>query len=146
MRFPRASSTIFGLLWAFFQDPPTHWLLDHYFCSEYGEFNHLNIILTNTILIRYISKRSYGRKPNIDPFSPYHQTTPFEFLNRGPTSLVLVGYRLVMLRSLCACSTIFCFCLLSFPCSFCCSKLVLFHPVSCLFCQCLSSMKEGMGS
>ena len=51
-----------------------------------------------------------------------------------------------MLWSLCACSTIFCFCLLSFPRHFCCSRLVLFHPAACLFCQCLSSMKEGIGS
>ena len=55
-------------------------------------------------------------------------------------------YRLVVLRSLCAYATIFCFCLLLFPCRFCCSKLVLFCPAACLFYPCLSSIKEGMCS
>ena len=38
-----------------------------------------------------------------------------------------------MLQPLCACFTIFCFCLLSFPRRFCCSRLALFHSTAC-FC------------
>ena len=51
----------------------------------------------------------------------------------GPTSLVLAGYKLVVLRPLCACSTIFCFCLLLFPRTFCRSRLALFRSAAC-FC------------
>ena len=51
----------------------------------------------------------------------------------GPTSLVLAGYKLVVLRPLCACSTIFCFCLLLFPRPFCRSRLALFRSAAC-FC------------
>jgi len=54
-------------------------------------------------------------------------------LDRGSTSLVLDGYRLVVLRPFCAYFTIFCFCLLSFPRRFCLSRLVLFHSTTC-FC------------
>ena len=65
------------------------------------------------------------------PFSHHHQTTPSESLDRGPISLILAGYRLVVLRPLCACSTILCFCLLSFPHRFCRSRLALFCFASC---------------
>ena len=37
--------------------------------------------------------------------SPLHQTTPSESLDCGPTFLVMVGYKLVVLRLLCVCST-----------------------------------------
>ena len=66
------------------------------------------------------------------PFSPTTKPHPLNPLNRGLTSLVLAEYRLVVLRPLCAYSTIFCFCLLSFPCCFCCSRLALFCSVACL--------------
>ena len=49
-------------------------------------------------------------------------------LDRGPTFLVLAGYRLVVLRPFCACSTVFCVCR---PRCFYCSRLVLFHYASC---------------
>ena len=74
-------------------------------------------------------KRSHGRKPNIDPLFPPttkpHLLNPF---NRGPTSLVLTGYRLVVLRPFCACSIVFCVCL---PRRFCRSRLVLFRFAAC---------------
>ena len=53
---------------------------------------------------------------------------PLNPLDRGLSSLVLAGYRLVVLRPFCACSTVFCICL---PCRFCRSKLVLFHSAAC---------------
>ena len=57
------------------------------------------------------------------------QTNPF---NRGPTSLVLAGYRLVVLRLLCTCSIVFCFCLILFLRCFHHSRLVLFRSTACL--------------
>ena len=133
------------MLWAFLQDLPTRWLLDHYLCSEYicseyGEFNHLTIILTDTIPIGYIPKRSYVWKPNIDPFPPTTKPRPLNPLDCGPTSHKFAGYRLVVLQPFYACSTIFYFCLLSFPRDFCRSKLVLFRSVACfcLISSCIS--------
>ena len=35
----------------------------------------------------FFPKRRLGKNLKIDPFSPYHQTTPFKSLNRGPTFL-----------------------------------------------------------
>ena len=49
-------------------------------------------------------------------------------LDRGPTFLVLAGYRLVVLRPFCAFSTVFCVCL---PRCFYCSRLVLFRSAAC---------------
>ena len=57
---------------------------------------------------------------------------PLNPLDRGSTFVVLAGYKLVVLRPLCACSTIFCFCLLPFPLCFCCNKLALFCSAACL--------------
>ena len=79
-------------------------------------------------------------------FSPHHQTTPFESFDSGATSLVLAGYRLVVLQPLCAFSTILYFCLLPFPHRFCHGRLVLFRLATCLFCPCLFSMEKDMGS
>ena len=101
--------------------------------------------------VRYHPSRIYSQKKpwletKYDPFSTHHQTTLSESLDYGPTSLVLAKYRLMVLRPLYACSTIFYFCLLSILHRFCCSRLVLFGPAACLFYLCLSSMEEGMGS
>ena len=100
--------------------------------------------------VRYHPGRVYSqKKPLVEtkyrPLFPHHQPIPSKFLNYGPTSLVLVGYRLVVLRPLCACSTIFYFCLLSFPHHFHCSRLVLFHLAACLFYLCLSFVQKDMG-
>ena len=81
----------------------------------------------------YIPKRSHGWKPNIDPFPPTTKPHPLNPLDRGSTSLVLTGYKLVMLRPLCACSISFCFCLLSFQRRFYHRRLVLFRSTACLY-------------
>ena len=78
-------------------------------------------------------------------FSPYHQIIPFEPLDRGPISLVLVEYKFVELRSSCACSTILCLCFLSFPGYFYHNRLALFHSIACLFYPCLSSTEKRHG-
>ena len=89
--------------------------------------------------IRYHPSKVYSQKkswlktkyrPNFPITTKPHPLNP---LNRGPTSLVLVGYRLVVLQPFCACSTIFYFCLLSFLRCFCRSILVLFCSTMC-FC------------
>ena len=80
----------------------------------------------------------------MDPFSPYHQTTPFESFDHGPTSLVLAGYKWVVARPLCVCSTTFYICLLLLPRHFCCSCHVSFYYVSLVFVLILYEMK-GMG-
>ena len=72
-------------------------------------------------------------KSNIDPLSPTTKPHPLNPLDRGPSSLVLAGYRLVVLRSSYACSTIFCFCLLSFPLCFWHSRIALFRSATCLY-------------
>ena len=89
--------------------------------------------------VRYNPSKVYSQeksrlKTKYRPLFPI-TTKPYPLnpLDHGPTSLVLVGYRLVVLRLFCAYSTIFCFCLLSFPRRFCCSRLVLFHSIAC-FC------------
>ena len=93
----------------------------------------------------YFQKKSQLETKYRSHFPPTTKPHPLNPLDHGPTSLVLVGYRLVVLRPLCTCSTIFYFCLLSFPRRFCCSKLVCFvilrvsvlflqaFPVVCLF-------------
>ena len=62
------------------------------------------------------------------PFSPTTKPHPLNPLDRGPTSLVLAGYRLVVPRPFCACFTIFCVCL---PHRVCRSRLVLFCSTAC---------------
>ena len=157
----KASPTIFGLLWASLQEcPPTHWLSDHYHyqVNSIHSLSFTTHSMTKSLFVCSCCIRIFGKIPFQQgifpkeataknqiqtPFSSYHQTTPSESLDRGSTSLVLAMYRLVVLRSLCAYATIFCFCLLLFPRRFCCSKLVLFCPAACLFYTCLSSIKEG---
>ena len=82
---------------------------------------------------RVYSQKKLGLETKYRLIFPHHQTTPLNPLDRGPTSLMLAGHRLVELRPLCTCSTIFCFCFLSFPRHFCCTKLVLFRSTAC-FC------------
>ena len=79
----------------------------------------------DTIPVGYIPKRSHGWKPNIDPFSPNHQTTPSE----SPWLWVHLPFIswVQVCGALAPNSTIFCFGLLSFPCRFCRSRLALFH-------------------
>ena len=88
--------------------------------------------------IRYHSSRVYFQK-NLrletkyrPPFPPTTKPHPLNPLNRRPTSLVLARYKLMVLRPFCVCSTIFYFCLLSFPRHFCRSKLALFRFATCL--------------
>ena len=74
----------------------------------------------------YSQKKSWQETKYRPPFPPSTKPHPLNPLDRGPTSLVLAGYRLVVLRPFYACFTIFCFCLLSLPCRFCHNRLVLF--------------------
>ena len=62
------------------------------------------------------------------PFSPTTKPHPLNPLDRGPTSLVLARYRLVVPRPFCACFTIFYVCL---PHRVCRSRLVLFCSTAC---------------
>ena len=87
--------------------------------------------------VRYHPSKVYSQKksrletkyrPPFPLTTKPHRLNP---LDRGPTSLVLAGYRLVMLQPLCAYSTIFCFCFLSFPRRFYCRRLVLFRSAAC---------------
>ena len=75
------------------------------------------------------------------PFPPTTKPHLLNPLDHELTSLVLAGFKLVVLQPLCACSTIFCFCLLSFPCCFCCIRLALFCSAACLclISSCISS-------
>ena len=59
-------------------------------------------------------------------FPPTTNPHPLNPLTMGPPLLYWLGTSWW-------CSTIFCFCLLSFPRCFCCSRLVLFNLVACLF-------------
>ena len=80
----------------------------------------------------YSQKKSWSEtkyRPSFLPTTKPHPLNPFD---RGPTSLVLAGYRLVVLWPLCACFTIFSFCLLLFPRRFYRSRLVLFCFAACL--------------
>ena len=89
--------------------------------------------------VRYHLDRVYSQKKlQLETkYRPHFPLTtkphPLNPLDCGPTSLVLAGYRLVVLRPFCACSTVFCFCLLSFSRRFCHSRLVLFYSAAC-FC------------
>ena len=81
----------------------------------------------------YSQKKSWQEtkyRPHFPPTTKPHLLNP---LDHRPTFLVLAGYRLVVLRPFCACSTIFCFCLLSFSRRFCRSRLFLFRFAAC-FC------------
>ena len=89
--------------------------------------------------VRYHPSRVYSQKklrletkyrPPFPPTTKPHLLNP---LDHGPTSLVLAGYRLVVLWPFCACSIVFYFCLLSFSCRFCRSRLVLFCSSVCLY-------------
>ena len=79
--------------------------------------------------VRYHPSKIYSQKKSQQatkyrpPFPPTTKPHPLNPLDRGPTSFVLAGYRLVVPRPFCACSTIFCVCL---PRHFCCSRLTLF--------------------
>ena len=89
--------------------------------------------------VRYHPSKVYSQKKSWQEikYRPYFPPTtkphPLNPLDRGPTSLVLPGYRLVVLRPFYACFTIFCFCLLWFPRRFCHGRLVLFRSAAC-FC------------
>ena len=88
--------------------------------------------------VRYHPSKVYSQKksrletkyrPPFPPTTKPHRLNP---LDHGPTSLVLAGYRLVMLQPLCVYSTIFCFCFLSFPRRFYRRRVVLFRSAACL--------------
>ena len=80
--------------------------------------------------VRYHPSKIYSQKKSRQEtqyrplFPPTTKPRPLNPLDHGPTSLVLAGYRLAVLRSSCACSTVFCVCL---PRCFCYSRLVLFR-------------------
>ena len=65
-------------------------------------------------------------------FPPTTKLHPLNPLDHGPNSHVLTHYKLVVLQPLCACSTIFYFCLLLFPRCFCCNRIALFCSAMCL--------------
>ena len=97
---------------------------------------------SNQVNNKAFSQKKFFLETQNRLFSPHHQTTLSQSLNREPTSLVLAKYKLVVLRPLCACSIIFCCCLLLFPQCFYRCKLVLFHPATYLFCPCLFLWKR----
>ena len=76
----------------------------------------------------YSQKKSWQETKYRSPFPPTTKPRTLNLLDRGPTSLVLAGYRLVVLRPFCACSTVFCVCL---PRRFHRSILVLFRSAAC---------------
>ena len=84
--------------------------------------------------VRYHPNKIYSQKKSRQetkygpPFPPTTKPHPLNPLDRGPTSLVLAGYRLVVTRPFCACFTIFCVCL---PRRVYHSKLVLFRSTAC---------------
>ena len=81
----------------------------------------------------YFQKKSWLEAKYRPHFPPTTKPHPLNPLDHEPTSLVLAEYKLVVLRPLCACSTIFYFCLLLFPRRFCCSRLTLFCYATCLY-------------
>ena len=89
--------------------------------------------------VRYHPSRVYSQKKSLletkyrPLFPPTTKPLSLNPLDCGPTSFVLARYRLVVLQPLCTCFTIFCFCLLSFPCRFCHSRLALFCSAACLY-------------
>ena len=82
--------------------------------------------------VRYHPRKVYSQKKSQQetkyrpPFPPTTKPHSLNSLDCGPTSFVLAGYRLVVLWSFYVYSTVFYFCLLSFPRCFCRSRLVLF--------------------
>ena len=76
----------------------------------------------------YFQKKSRQETKYRSPFPPTTKPCPLNPLSHGPTSLVLAGYRLVVPRPFCACSTVFCVCL---PHHFCHSRLALFWTTAC---------------
>ena len=80
--------------------------------------------------VRYHPSRIYSQKKSWQEtkykphFPPTTKPRPLNPLDRGPTSLVLAGYSLVVLQPFYACFTIFCVCL---PRRFCRNRLVLFR-------------------
>ena len=78
----------------------------------------------------YFQKKSWQETKYRPSFTPTTQPHPLNPLDCGPTSLVLAGYRLVVLRPFCTCSTIFCVCL---PRRFCRNRLVLFYFAAWLY-------------
>ena len=78
----------------------------------------------------YSQKKSWQETKYRPPFPPTTKPHPLNPLDCGPTSLVLAGYRLVVLRPFCDCSTILYVCL---PRYFCRSRLVLFRFDACLY-------------
>ena len=84
--------------------------------------------------VRYHPSKIYSQKKLRQetkyrpPFPPTNKPRPLNPLDRGPSSLVLAGYRLVVPRPFCACSTVFCVYL---PRHFCYSKLALFWSATC---------------
>ena len=78
----------------------------------------------------YSQKKSWLETKYRPLFPPTTKPQPLNPIDREPTSLVLARYRLVVLRSFCACFIIFCFCL---PRRFCRSRLVLFRSNVCFY-------------
>ena len=72
----------------------------------------------NKVYSQKKSRQETKYRPHFPPTTKPHPLNP---LDRGPTSLVLAGYRLVVLRPFCVC----------FPHHFCRSKLVLFRFAAC---------------
>ena len=84
--------------------------------------------------VRYHLSKIYSQKksrqetkyrPHFPPTTKPHPLNP---LDRGPSSLVLAGYRLVVPQPFFACFTIFCVCL---PRHFCRNRLTLFWSAAC---------------
>ena len=84
--------------------------------------------------VRYHFSNAYSQKKSRQEtkyrphFPPTTKPRPLNPFDCGPTSLVLVGYRLVVFRPFCACSTVFCICL---PRRVSRSRLVLFRSAAC---------------
>ena len=76
----------------------------------------------------YSQKKSWQKTKYRPHFPPTTKPRPLNPLDHGPTSLVLAGYRLVVLWPFCAYSTVFCVCL---PCRFYRNRLVLFCSAAC---------------
>ena len=85
--------------------------------------------------VRYHPSKVYSQKKSRQEtkYRPSFPSTtkphPLNPLDRGPTSFVLAGYKLVVLWPFCAYSTIFCICL---PRRFCRSRLALFYSAAWL--------------
>ena len=76
----------------------------------------------------YFQKKSWQETKYRPSFPPTTKLRHLNPLDCGSTSLVLAGYRLVVLWPFCACSIVFYVCL---PRHFCRSKLVLFRSTTC---------------